>query len=107
MHGFPKIIPNRALVATKLPPATADWYAIGRFALTFDGYERWGSLERCQEVALARRQGTLTELRTCLFFEQRSWRNQGEHPDEEGMRYIRSLLEQIRVRVQLANELLE
>jgi hypothetical protein len=104
--GFPRQIPNTALRASKLPPPDAGWDVVGRFALTFDGYKYWGSLERCQEVALARPTETLTELRTCLFFEQRSWRWQGEHPDEQGMRYIRWLLEQIRARVRVANDLL-
>jgi hypothetical protein len=98
-------IPNERLRAVKMPPQDADWHEIERFALTFDGYKHWGS-ERCAEIANARQHGTLTDLRTCLFFEQRRWRHFGSAPDEENMAYIRSVLEQIRVRVSAANELL-
>jgi hypothetical protein len=99
-------VPNRELLAEKLPPADADWDAIQRFALTFDGYKRWGSAERCGEIANARRHSTMTELRTCLFYEQRRWRHFGDVPDEAAMTYIREVLEQIRVRTKLANDLL-
>ena len=102
----PKYIPNRELLADKLPSADADWHEIQRFALTFDGYKRWGSAERCGEIAEARRHSTMTELRTCLFYEQRRWRHYGEVPDEPAMRYIREVLEQIRARTKLANDLL-
>lgn len=100
-------IPSRELLAEKLPPADADWCAIERFALTFDGYKRWGSAEICGEIANAHRNSTMTELRTCLFYEQRRWRHFSEEPDEAAMRYIREVLEQIRVRTKLANDLLE
>lgn len=61
---------------------------------------------RCGEIANSRRHSTLTDLRTCLFFEQRRWRHHGEAPDAEGMAYIRDLMEQIHERVSLANRLL-
>jgi hypothetical protein len=102
----PRYISNMQLRADKLPPPDADWEAIQRFALTFNGYTYWGSFERCSEIANARRGETLTELRTCLFFEQRRWRHFGYSPDEESMAYIRRLLEQIRARVAAANALL-
>ncbi len=103
---LPKYIPNRELVAEKLPAPDADWDVIKRFALTFDGYKRWGSNEACAEVANNKRHNSMTELRTCLFYEQRRWRNFGYAPDEAAMRYIREVLEQIRERTRLANELL-
>jgi hypothetical protein len=102
----PLYVPNENLRIEKIPDAKARWEMIERFALTFDGYKRWGSVEACAEIANAHRQTTLTELRTCLFFEQRRWRNQGERPDSRSMAYIRSLVDQIRRRVQLANDLL-
>ena len=40
-------IPNDALVLEKLPPPMASWRKIGWFALTFNGYEHWGSFEAC------------------------------------------------------------
>jgi len=103
---LPRYIPNNLLRADKLPPPDATWEEIGRFALTFDGYKSCGSVEACAEVANARRTGSLSDLRICLFFEQRRWREFGEEPGEEHMRYIRQLLEQIRRRVQAANDLL-
>lgn len=94
-----KHVPNSDLRLEKLPRNDADWETIQRFALTFDGYSYWGSFERCAEVADARRRETLTDVRTCLFFEQRRWRHYGEEPDERAIAYIRALLEDIRTRV--------
>ena len=102
----PSYVPNRKLLAEKIPSAEADWDSIQRFALTFDGYKHWGGAEKCGEIANARRHNTMTELRTCLFYEQRRWHHFGEVPDEDAMRYIREVLEQICVRTKLANDLL-
>lgn len=102
----PRYIPNNLLRADKLPPPDATWEEIGRFALTFDGYKNCGIFEACAEVANARRTESLSDLRTCLFFEQRRWRHVGDEPGGEDLRYIRALLEQIRRRVLAANELL-
>lgn len=92
-------ISNSELTANDIPGADADWLTIGRFALSFDGYEVHGSSEACAKIANSRRAGTLRDLRTCLFFEQRRWRHFAEEPDREAMEYIRSLVEQIRDRV--------
>ena len=105
-------IANADLSASDLPPRDAAWWQITPFALTFDGYDHWGSSDQCAEIgnrwaaAFAERQalpGSLTELRTCLFFEQRRWHHFGETPDGESLVYIRTLLEAIRRRV-LAGE---
>lgn len=91
-----------------IPSANAEWHEIGRFALSFNGYEQWGSFERCAEIAnrwldAYGAQGSLpnslTELRTSLFFEQRRWRHYGFDPDEEAMDYIHALVEVIREKV--------
>jgi len=87
---------NEDLQLADLPPPNADWGEINRFAHTFNGYEAWGSFERCANVALSRKHGTLTELRTCLFFEQRAMRHNGDTPDEEDMGYWHFLIEEIR-----------
>jgi hypothetical protein len=77
---------------------------IARFALSFDGYRRWGSFERCADVgnrwadAYARSgdlPDTLDLCRTCLFFEQRRWRNLQAEPDAPTRRYVAALLEKI------------
>lgn len=107
----PRYIPNTQLQATKMPPPGSTWDVIQRFALTFDGYKYCGSTDRCGDLANRRRNrlgGTenLSELRSCLFFEQRRHHHCGYDPGEEDMGYIYSLLEEIRARVRVANELL-
>jgi hypothetical protein len=73
----PTLIANADLSPQDIPAPDAGWATIGSFALTFDGYDHWGSIKACGEVANAamaafveRRALTdsLTELRTCLFF---------------------------------------
>ena len=101
-------IASEDLGESDVPLPHAGWQQIGRFALSFNGYEWWGSFQRCAEFAnLAaetyRESGglpeSLTDLRTCLFFEQRRWRHFGLDPDEEAMNYIGALVEEIRNRV--------
>ncbi len=109
-------IPNSALSDSDLPPPNANWEVISPFCITFNGYEYWGTLDRCAEVAnrcerewKEKKQlpTTLTELRTALFFFQRSWRFTAQgwyNPDEEMMSYVHALIEGMRVKV-LAKEL--
>jgi hypothetical protein len=101
-------IANKDLKAGDVPDPGADWGVVGRFALSFNGYEHWGSFERCADVASRGREAfetghalpdSLTELRTCLFFEQRRWRHYGYDPDERAMGYIRALVGGIRERI--------
>jgi hypothetical protein len=92
-------IENRDLMPSSIPAPDADWGKIGEFALTFNGYEAWGSFGKCAEIANAHQGGTLTELRTRLFFEQRRLRHFGEEPDETAMAYIRTVVEKIRAKV--------
>lgn len=42
---------------------------------------------------------SITELRTCLFFEQRRWRHYGFDPDEQAMEYILALVDRMREEV--------
>jgi hypothetical protein len=95
-----ELITNEQLTVKNIPSPKAKWLAIQDFALTFDGYDYWGSFEKCADVANAGLCTTLTELRTCLFFEQRRWRHFDENPDREAMKYIRGLVEEIRGKVQ-------
>ncbi len=101
-------IPNSQLSDHDIPSNRATWKKILPFALTFDGYEHWGDFEKCQEVAKAgissyRTQHafsqSLTDLRTCLFYEARRWRHLQRNPNEKGMEYIHALLDTIRIRV--------
>ena len=105
-------IANEHLTERNIPVPNTEWHRIAEFALTFDGYNRWGSFDKCAEIAntaakvYANEQAlpdSLTEFRTCLFFEQRRWRHFGESPDEQTMKYIYALIEGIRQKV-LAGE---
>ena len=92
-------IGNRELTLGDIPDPNATWPEFAEFALTFNGYEAWESFDTCAEIANAQRHNSLTDLRTCLFFEQRRWRHFGGPPDEEAMIYLRGVVEKIRCRV--------
>jgi hypothetical protein len=106
-------IPNSLLIEKDIPSRRAAWKNIVPFAHTFNGYEYCGSVKKCRDVA---RQGiilhkskeemaqSLTDLRTCLFFEARRWKHLEKTPTKSGMLYIHALVEAIRMRVQ-TNEL--
>jgi hypothetical protein len=70
-----RIIANEAL-KTELLPSPEDPGAIFRFAMLFDGYEHFGSLEEASAQARARRRETLTDLRNELFVSCRRSRHQ-------------------------------
>jgi hypothetical protein len=91
-------IGNSELSVGDIPSFKETWSRIEPFALTFDGYGYWGSIEKCAEVA-ARPPATLTHLRTCLFFEARRWLHQGKQPDAQSMKRIRALLFAIKEKV--------
>jgi hypothetical protein len=107
--GKMNTIPNSLLIEADIPSSRAAWKNILPFAHTFNGYEHWGSVKKCREVA---KQGivlhkskdylpqSLTDLRTCLFFEARRLKHFEKAPTKTGMLYIRALVEAIRVRVQ-------
>ena len=106
-------IPNSQLIEKDIPSRRAGWGKIEIFALTYNGYTQWGSFKKCREVA---KQGinlykgnkeltqSLTDLRTCLFFEARRWKHYEKNPTKKGMEYVHILVEAIRVRV-LAKEI--
>ncbi len=103
-------IANSNLTGKDIPPPNAEYCGvIDRFALSFDGYSYWGSFEKCAEIGNASAENwkekkvlpnSLTELRTCLFFEQRRWRHFDKHPDSETIDYIHVLVDAIRSKVQ-------
>jgi hypothetical protein len=92
-------VPNDALTLSDIPSPDAIWPVVAKFALTFDGYKHWRSSQKCHDAARARRDETLTELRTCLFVEQRRWRWLESEPDEAAWVYIRGVVEKIRAKV--------
>jgi hypothetical protein len=92
-------VTNAALTLARIPQPDAEWRAIWAFAWTFNAYEYWGSLKACASIANDQKNTTLTDLRTCLFFEQRRWRHFGDCPQDDDAQYIRDLVQQIRDRV--------
>ena len=101
------------MIEKDIPSSKATWKKILPFALTFNGYEHWGTFKKCREVA---HQGvalykakqvltlSLTDLRTCLFFEAMRWKHFEKDPTKQGLEYVRALSDAIRVRV-LAREI--
>jgi hypothetical protein len=98
-NQFGRAISNTDLVLSDVPPPDASWRQIVKFALTFDGYEHNGSFDKCAAIANSRQNRTLSDLRTCLFFEQRRSHHSGEIPDDESMAYIRTVIQKIRAKV--------
>ncbi|MBI4410188.1 MAG: hypothetical protein HY561_10800 [Gemmatimonadetes bacterium] len=100
-------MPNAQLRLQDLPAPDADWHEHAAFAHSFFAYEHWGSFGAAAVLANRaakrfREEGvlpsTLSELRTCLFFEHRRAVHQGG-PSEEARVYARALLEAIHSRV--------
>ena len=91
-------IGNAELKVGDIPSFKESWSGIEPFALTFDGYGYWGSIEKCAEIA-SKPPSTLTHLRTCLFFEARRWSHQRKEPDAQSMKRIRALVFAIKERV--------
>jgi hypothetical protein len=92
---------NTELKPADIPSFKENWSRIEPFALSFDGFRHWGSVEKCAEIAHAKRIGSLTDLRTCLFYEAKRWGSLGKVPDTVSMRYIRALVYAIREKVSM------
>ena len=104
--GRPEI-PSSQLTADKVPAANSPYHPeIVEFALSFDGYAKFSDnadtiARQAQEEfsASGKLPRTVDRLRTCLFMQQRSWRNEDNEPDKESMRFIEALLAAIRAKV--------
>ena len=96
---FEPQIANEKLTLSTVPTSDSNVGTIFSFALTFDGYEYWGSFEKCADVANTKSHRTLTELRTCLFFEQRRHHHWGVAPNRRQEKYLRGLIIKIRDKV--------
>ena len=106
---MPEAVSNENLSASVVPPRTASWQVIVGFALTFNGYEIIGQKE-CGALAnrvrkefsastASLRKLSLTELRSCLFFEQRRFHHFGEEPDGDDRVFVNALLDAIHQKV--------
>lgn len=59
-------------------PDANDPTAVFEFAMTFNGYEHFGSFEKCCQAANAQSRASLEDLRNELFFECRAARHRGD-----------------------------
>jgi hypothetical protein len=92
------LVLNRHLTLAHLPTPDASHEAVAIFAQTFDGYGRWGgSIEGLCAAAEAPDDGSLTWLRTRLFYVCRS-HYFGSLSDEEALEDMRRIVERIRAR---------
>jgi len=99
-------IPNEELTEADVPSKDATWSVASTlvpFAASFNGYEYWGSFDKCFEVGkLVRTRDlktlTLIELRTALFCLYRSIVHDGESTAEDDRR-AQVMIEEIRRRV--------
>ncbi len=92
---------SRGLSEKSIPCPDASLSEIEEFARTFDAYEYHGSYNKIVEIAGLKCQKTLTDLRTCLYFEERRWRQcrmMGIHPGDQDIAYIKELVGKIRAR---------
>jgi len=96
---LPEEIANASLQLSDIPASDAPFEAIEQFGYTFNGFKQLGSFAACADIANEPKNNTLTELRACLFFEQRRWRHYGYPPNAEAVGYQRGLVEQIRIKI--------
>ena len=91
-----RIIPNSELSLQDLPPDDAPWGILAEFALTFQGPD----IITSGAIANDRIHDTLSNLRTCLSFEQRRYRHMGVEPTGAELIYMQSLIIKIRAKLQ-------
>jgi len=85
-----------------IPGPDANLSEMEQFARTFDAYEYHGSYKKIVEIAGFKCHESLTDLRTCLYFEERRWRQcklMGIQPGPQDIAYIKKLIGKIRARV--------
>jgi hypothetical protein len=100
-------ISNAALTEAEIPGEDANWdnwSGIPMFAASFNGYEHWGSFEKCFEVGSLDRtralcELTLTELRTSLFCMYRSINHDDGYLTADDLPRAQAIIAQIRDRV--------
>src|SRR6059036_358950 len=93
-------VPNRLRVAD-IPPRGASWGDIVRFAHAFNDHLPKSYPAIAYQVAKVRRdtgrwQGTLTELRTRLYAEYRTFHHWGTEPEGQELQEMYDLLDAIR-----------
>ncbi|HPR74338.1 MAG TPA: hypothetical protein PLX41_11835 [Bacteroidales bacterium] len=100
-HGLAMMIEieSSRLTLDLIPGPDAGWEELFHFALTYDGYKRYGSIVDLDRLAHEERPKTLDELRACLFFIQRVWHDQNELPEGKDLQKFKILVEAIREKV--------
>ncbi|HEY9835822.1 MAG TPA: cyclic-phosphate processing receiver domain-containing protein [Vampirovibrionales bacterium] len=103
-----KPIEHTQLTASDIPSIHARWELFNHFALTFNGYESWESVEKCLEIGhrcakdYQKKQilpQSFQELRTALLIARNRWRRCNMEPDDEGMSYIQAIAQRLRDKV--------
>jgi hypothetical protein len=105
---MPDEIHNIDIRLDQIPPIDSEYSQIAEFALTFDGYSRIKDIaifankitDKFHEDQSILSILTMTELRACLFFEQRRHRHFGEDPDGADRDYLNKLVVEITTRVE-------
>jgi hypothetical protein len=87
-----KLIPNEQLTLDQLPDPL-DRNAVFAFAMSFDGYEHFGSFEAAAQNARTRSRETLTDIRNALFMHARGSRHRG---DDLFLEHYRDMLPRFR-----------
>ena len=101
-------IHNIDLKTDQIPAADAGYDQISRFALSFNGYDRIKDIALFANKTAAGFNAepsvvsklTLSELRACLFYEQRRHHHFGEVPVGADRDYINILIREITNRVE-------
>jgi hypothetical protein len=97
-----RLLSNAELTEADLPASPDEWF---QFALSFNGYQHWGSFEKCAAAASrARREEDLdklnmTGLRTELFFLARMVHHSGEDLSPAEMARARKIVDAIGNRI--------
>jgi hypothetical protein len=98
-NKWPDEIPSELLTLADVPDESADWSAIGRFALTLPPSENnpynvdeedWGRLTNAS---------SLVDMRSRLYLEQRRWNHYGRRPSADIVRQAQRVIALIRARL--------
>lgn len=108
-----KPIEHTQLSESDIPSTHARWELFNQFALTFNGYESWESVEECVQIGdrcakeYQKKQilpQTFQELRTALLMARNHWRRYNMEPDDEGMSYIQAIAQRLRDKVRAQHQ---
>jgi len=94
-----KALTNEQLEVSQVPGPGSRWIEIEQFAVTFNGVAAFGNrlAELANRHAAAGTVPTdLSELRGCLYFEQRRYRHFQEIPSGRNLEHVLALLAGIR-----------